>query len=457
MNPEELKLIQKCYADFTIKREHYDDINRYYYGTTDSLVNFVPRKGRSNLKAKTNFMQKLIDEEAQYSFGNDVTYTSKDDNKEVINDIDYNLANNCSDHDINLGIELIKYGIAYEVSYYVEVSPKEFEFRNKIVTPLDGYAYSENDKIKYFIHTFKKQLDETTYIDVYTDKFIYHFTDTWEEVTKATPHFFGIVPVGIGMIGGKRYNTDKSYVEGDKTIYRTIKTLQDAFETNLSDTVCEISDLRNAILKLYGIEAENETDDNGNIILDENGKPIKKQPVVRNNTIMLFGDKKTQDAEWLIKNINDTFIKNTRDDIKDLIYTLTSHVDSNEKMQSNLSGVALRSRLQSLEAKCKMNEKAMKNIIKTRLTCLFKFLYLTASKQYDINLIKIEFTPNVPVDETSIAQMISQLPHEVVSNETKRSWLPRISNPVAEGQKIKKENDSEVDLDNLPNGSDIVG
>ena len=135
-----------------------------------------------------------------------------------------------------------------------------------------------------------------------------------------------------------------------------------------------------------------------------------------------------------------------RDDLKDLIYTLTSHIDSNEKMQSNLSGVALRSRLQSLEAKCKMNEKAMKNIIRTRLTCLFKFLYLTASKQYDINLIKIEFTPNVPVDETSIAQMISQLPHEVVSNETKRSWLPRIDNPVTEGEKIKKEESEMFDL-----------
>ena len=453
----DLEFIKKCYDDFIRKREHYNDINRYYYGNTDSLMNFVPRKGRSNLKVKTNFMQKLIDEEAQYSFGNDVTYTSKDDNEEVIRDIDYTLSDNDSDHDINLGIELIKYGIVYEISYYEEIGDKNYKFGNKIVTPLNGYAYSKDGKVEYFIRTFKKQLDKTEYIDIYTNKNIYHYNSEWEEVKKPTPHFFGIVPVGIGVIGGKRYTIENGYIEGDKTIYRTIKTLQDSFETNLSDIVCEISDLRNAILKLYGIEAENETDDKGNIILDENGKPIKKQPVVRNNTIMLFGDKNTQDAEWLIKNINDTFIKNTRDDIKDLIYTLTSHVDSNEKMQSNISGVALRSRLQSLEAKCKMNEKAMRNIIKTRLKCLFKFLDVTTSKKYDENLIKIEFTPNIPIDETSIAQMISQLPHEVVSNETKRSWLPRISNPIAEGQKIKKENDSEVDLDNLPNGSDIVG
>ena len=202
--------------------------------------------------------------------------------------------------------------------------------------------YIVDEEPKYFIHTYKKQLDEKEYIDVYTNKYIYHFDSTWTEVKPVTPHYFGIVPVGFGMVGGKRYNTDKGYIEGDKTIYRTIKTIQDAFETNLSDIVCEISDLRNAILKLYGVESENEVDEEGKIVLDENGKPKKKQPVIKDNTVMLFGDKKTQDAEWLIKNINDTFIKNTRDDLKDLIYTLTSHIDSNEKMQSNLSGVALR-------------------------------------------------------------------------------------------------------------------
>ena len=48
--------------------------------------------------------------------------------------------------------------------------------------------------------------------------------------------------------------------------------------------------------------------------------------------------------------------------------------------------------------------------------------------------------------------MISQLPHEVVSNETKRSWLPRIDNPVTEGEKIKKEAREElpeIDLNNF--------
>lgn len=446
MNQEELEFIQKCYSDYLTKREHYDDINRYYYGNTDSLTNFVPREGRSNLKVNLNFIQKLVDEEAQYSFGNDVTYTSLESDDELVKDITYNLRNNKSDHDINLGIDLIKYGVVFEISF-IERIGEYYKFKNRIVSPLDGYMYLENDIPKYFLHMFHKQLEpEKTYIDIYTDKFIYHYDETWKEVNTPTKHIFGIVPVGFGAIGGKLYNIDRGYEEGDKTIYNTIKKIQDAYETNLSDSVCEISDQRNAILKMYGIEAENEKDKDGNDIIDKDtGKPKKKAPVVRDNCILLFGDKTSQDADWLLKNINDSFIKNTRDDLKDLIYTLTSHIDNNEKMQSNLSGIALRSRLQSLEAKCKMNEKSMQNIIYTRLRCLFRFLDLTESKKYDVNTVKIQFTPNIPVDETSIADMISKLVSSgVVSKETLRSWLPRIENVTAEGAKVRAEEQEEL-------------
>lgn len=441
MEQEELDFIQKCYADYQTKNPYYNDINRYYYGSTDSLLNFTPREGRSNLKVNTNFIQKLVDEEAQYSFGNDITYTSLEDNKQIVKDIAYNLKNNKADHDINLGIELIKYGLCYEINYREEYEPKKFKFKNKIVTPLDGYMYIKDDIPTYFLHMFKKQLEpETTYIDVYTKERIYHLDDKWQEVAPTTEHYFGMLPVGIGMVGGKAYNEDKGYLEGDKTIYKTIKNLQDALETNLSDAVCEISDFRNAILKIYGVEAEEELDKDGNVILDKNGNPKKKEPVVRNNCIMLFGDKTTQDADWLIKDVNGGFIKETRDEIKDLIYSLTSHINTTERMQSNLSGTALRSRLQSLEAKCKMNEKAMSNILYTRLQCLFRHLYLTESKNYDVNTIKIGFTPNVPVDETGLADIISKLSAtNVVSKETMRSWLPRIDNVASEGEKVEQE------------------
>ena len=97
----------------------------------------------------------------------------------------------------------------------------------------------------------------------------------------------------------------------------------------------------------------------------------------------------------------------------------------------------------------------MLNIINTRLTCLFTYLYQVESKNYDIKNVKVQFTPNVPVDETNIAQIITQIPHEVVSNETKRSWLPRIENVEIEAEKIKKEMEElepKLDLDVIGHG-----
>lgn len=462
---EESKLFQDCYADFLVRQAYYNKHNQYYNGYTDSLANFTPMEGRSNLRVKANFVQKLDDEEAEYSFCNGITYSSVDGKSEVIKDIKYNLGNNKEDHDITLGTELIKYGVAYEISYYKEdtdlTGKKKYTFKNKIVSPLDGYMYIEEDEPICFLHMFNKQLDiQNHYIDVYTKNFIYHFDTTWQEVEKPTPNHFGFVPVGYGYVGGIEYNDRRGYVEGDKTNFKTIKDIQDSFETNWSDMVSEVSDFRNAIMKLYGVKTETKKDENGKEILDSKGNPIKETPVIRDNCILVFEDKASQDAEWLIKNINDVFIKNTRDDLKDLIYTLTSHIDNNEKMQSNLSGIALRSKLHSLEAKCNRNEKAMANIVKTRLKCLFRFLYLTESKEYDVNLIVIKFTPNIPQDLVNIADVISKIPHEVLSNETKREMLPNIDNAKSEQERIDKENkeaEPKVDLDDtLPIGEEGV-
>ena len=97
----------------------------------------------------------------------------------------------------------------------------------------------------------------------------------------------------------------------------------------------------------------------------------------------------------------------------------------------------------------------MANIIKTRLKCLFRFLDLTESKEYDENLIKIEFTPSIPQDLVNIADIISKIPHEVLSNETKRAMLPNVNNSVVEQERIDKENkaaEPKINLDNVTGG-----
>ena len=50
LDQKDLEFIQKCYSDFREKQSYYNVINRYYYGNTDTLSNFTPQAGRSNLQ-----------------------------------------------------------------------------------------------------------------------------------------------------------------------------------------------------------------------------------------------------------------------------------------------------------------------------------------------------------------------------------------------------------------------
>ena len=175
-----------------------------------------------------------------------------------------------------------------------------------------------------------------------------------------------------------------------------------------------------------------------------------KIPKMKELGVIQFPNSANGDAQWLIKNINDTFIQNTLDRYEDTMYQLACHINHNEKMQSNVSGVALRSRLIVLENKCSLQIKAHKNIVKNRIRFLFIYLDLKKNKIYDYKDVKALYTPNIPTDDLATAQMLSQVPEGMVSKDTGRGLFSFINNKVAEAEKVKKEQQEEtpqVDLD----------
>ena len=136
------------------------------------------------------------------------------------------------------------------------------------------------------------------------------------------------------------------------------------------------------------------------------------------------------------------------------MYQLTAHINHNEKMQSNTSSLALRSRLISLEEKCKLNQKALTNCIKTRLKVLFIYLKIMFNKDYDYRDIKVKFTPNIPQDDLLVAQIIAQL-GDKLSTETGLSQLSFIENAKNELAKIKVEQESVLEGDKLLEDVDL--
>lgn len=415
-----LTLLHNCYLDYQYKNAKYDKMHDYYKGDTDAMENYKLITERSNNKTKCNFVKKFIDEEVSYTLGNEIAYLSNSGNKNIIEVLTYSLAHWSTAHDSKLGTKLYKYGIAYELYYIEEDLQGNNQFSCKIISPRHGYAYlDEKNRVTYFLHIYQKKFNAQTFIDIYTPQFIHHCNSSFEEIALPTINIFGIVPVGIAKIDG--------------TIYDAIKGLQDAYETNLSDISNEISDFRNAYLTFAGCELEKED--------------ITKMKEL--GVINLPGEKSV--ASWLIKNINDSFIQNTLTTLEDKMYQLTAHINHNEAMQSNLSGVALRSRLISLEEKCKLNQKAVADCIITRLQMLFLWLKIEKGEVYDFRDIKLKFTPNIPQDDLTTAQMISAVGTDFFPKETVYSLFSFITNPQNEVKKI----DEEQKVNSI--GADLLG
>ena len=86
------------------------------------------RSSEIELKTIEKNLNKLIKEK---DWTEDILHSTSISSKESDVRI-LTLKNNKSDHDINLGIELIKYGMAFEINYLEEYAPEEFKFKNRI-------------------------------------------------------------------------------------------------------------------------------------------------------------------------------------------------------------------------------------------------------------------------------------------------------------------------------------
>ena len=403
----DLEILKSCYDLYTSKLTIYNKMFQYYIGNTDAMKNYLMITKRANSKVNCNFLKKFIKEEVSYSVGNDITYISKSSDQNIIKDLDYYLGHWGENHDSDLMKTMLIHSIAYEL-YYID---KEAQFSSRIISPRNGFSLvNDFGNVEMFMHVFKLAFDETIYIDVYTDAEIVHYDESFKEISRDI-HTFGVVPVGVAQLSPE--------LEED-TLYKDIKGLQDSYETNLSDIVNEVSDFRNAYLTLTGVN------------IDETDLPKMKELGI---IVIPTADGK---VAWCIKDINDDFIQNTLNTTEDKMYQLSSHINNNEKMQSNTSSLALRSRLISLEQKCKLNQGALEDCIKIRIKMLFVFLKFLKNKDYDYRDIKIKFTPNIPQDDTANSSIIAQL-GDKVSTETALSLFSFVENPLNELKKIREE------------------
>ena len=404
-------LINSCYSDFNAKLEKNKLMYEYYKGNTEALKDYKMVTERSNLKTGVNYMKKFIKEEVSYTLGNKISYLSKSSDTKIIKAIDYYLAHWSEKHDQKLLKNGLIFGESYEL-YYVN---KLGEFCAKIYNPLNFYVYKDEfENIELALHVFKRKFDDaTTYIDVYLADKILHYKGsiTATSLIGEDAHYFGEVPVSVCSISE----------QGEQdTLFYDIKGLQDAYETNLSDITNEISDFRSAYLVLTGVK------------VDDTDLPKMKEL----GAIQI--PSKDGSVSWLIKNINDSFIQNTLNTIESKIYQISGHINANEKLSSNTSSLALRTRLISLENVCSLDEKAVTDSNKNRLRLLFIYLDTISAGVYDYKDAKQVYTYNIPSDDLVTAQIIAQL-GEKLSIETGLSQLSFVDNASEEMKRLAAE------------------
>ncbi|MFT8316647.1 MAG: phage portal protein [Sporolactobacillus sp.] len=423
--PIDLDLIRKCYEKFIQERLHYEIYRRYYEGHHNILNNYTLNDSRSNMKVIVNYFKKFINDEIAYSIGNPINYSSSIGDDNSINAIDLNFSSWVKPHDQ----ELLKIADIYGKSFEINYLDEDGNFKCLPLSPLNCFALETGNaerNVTMALHVYRDNIFSTEdKIDVYTDTQILHFDQAFNLLGQDS-HPFHSVPVIVCRVN----------YEG-RSMLKDIKSANDAFNNVLSDLVNEVSDFRTAMLKVVGAS-------------------VDADALTKMKTSGVVQVPDGADVDFLIKSINDTFVQNTLNTLEEKIYKMASHIDTNEKLQSNTSGVALRSRLISLENKCVLMESMLEITIKQRLKNFFFIQNLKSNSSVDYRTIKLKFTPNVPSDLSATSDAISKLTG-VVSQETLLSLLPFVENPKIEMTKFQSEQEANRLIPASANEDDIYG
>jgi SPP1 family phage portal protein len=403
-------LILECLKELekiVLSKQTYQD---YYEGKHSILKEYAMQDSRSNMKLVFNFPRKFVDNETGYLLGKPVNFVSKTDDEDIIDAIDKNMSHWDKEHNIVLRKESEIFGESYELDYINQ----DGEFCATILNPLNSYVLEDGTadrNVLLAIHKFKRQFDDKTYLDVYTDEEIIHYEigskNRLVEIGRHN-HIFGRVPVIVCPA-----NTERS------SGFQDVISLLDAYNAINSDLCNEIADHRNAYLVI------------------ENAK-IEEEDLLKMKSMGIIQVPKGGAVKWLTKDINDSFVKNELENIERKIYDMMDEVNFNENWASNTSSLALRNKLLNLENRVAMRQAIMEKVIRQRLKNLFIFLSKKEGTQFDYRDVAIKFTRNLPTDLVGLADVIVKL-QNVCSQETLLTLLPFVENPKLEVSKFEAE------------------
>ena len=415
LTPELLrKILDRFNTTERPKRERWKN---YYDGKMDILKKTYKDPSKPCSHVVTNLCKVVADTYCGYIAGKPVTYTSNDDISDIQEVINYN---DDESENTNWLLNALIYGVGYEL-HWIDSDAQE---RYSQINPLNCvavHAASLENELLYFIRWYDvSDFDDSDLlcVEVYDahSKKTYHchgLVGALEFISEE-PHAFNDVPVSVFYLN-----------EQEESIFNQAMSLNDAYNELQSSEVDDYSAFCDAYLVLIGTDAE-----------EEDIASMKE------NRVLVLPE--GANAQYLIKQSNDTQITNMLENIKKNIFKVTSAPDMSDENFMAQSGVAIKYKLVGFENRASAIVTNFTKAIQRRIELICNILHLKASDTVwrDVN---INFVRNLPADLTETINLVNSLKGSV-SDATLLSQIPFITDVQSEIEAVREQKEKEASL-----------
>lgn len=420
------ELLSKIIQQFELKeRPMLNKYWNYYKGNQEITRKEATDIGKPCNRIVSNYCYNITQNYQGYIVGVPVSYSSEKDFSNIQEILNYNDVKN---EDSELLRNALIFGRSFEINYIDEDGKQRFKvLDSRECIPI--YDTTLNNDLLYIIRYYlvdnvEDSLDKY-YVEVYGKQIIrtYESSNRFSSFSLLDEqiHHYNQVPITV-------FSLNKE----EESIFDKIITLQDAYNKLLSSEVDDFEAFCDAYLVLKGCDAE------------EDDMRTMKQ----NRIIIMDSD---ASAEYLTKSVSDTQIENMLKNINDTIHKIANSPDFNDEKLLAQSGIAMRYKLVGFENVASNIVANMTKALQRRIELICEILYLTGEEQVwrDVN---ITFTRNLPVNVVEAVDVVNKL-RGLVSDETLIAQIPFIRDAAEEVEKIKEQNQENLDLYTFTKGN----
>lgn len=400
----------------------YDRLWRYYLGRHDI---FRQRK-EGEVQVAVNYAKYVVDIALNYYLGRPVKYDPNQTDA-LGRKVDLSPLLNCYERqhiaevDLAIGRTMGVMGDCLELCY-ASPGPNPIP-KSARIDPRSGILVCDTtvEHAKLFALVWERREkitgEQYYFVTVYTDRTARDFIcgnldgESFKPVGEVRYHWFGGVPV-IAYTN----NDDR---QGD---FEQILSLIDAYDGLMSSRLTDKKKFVDALLVFFGMTLEE--GDEAKLAREKfiDGAPLDAR------------------AEYIQKTFNESEVQVLADSLVREMHKMTFTVDmSDEQFAGNSSGQALKLKLLTMDLLSRSKMRRMEQGLRQRLELYNHWLVVRgAMGLVDHSQVDVVFTPDLPINESEIVDMVCRL-QGIVDDQTLLSQLWFIRDPAEAADNLRRQ------------------